>query len=343
MCVTLKNCKTLSSSFTLVQSSKMASNDGNYRAKYENPLVHRYASAEMSAVWSPAKKFGTWRELWLALARAEQELGLDITDEQIQELESNMTNINYKVAEGYEKKFRHDVMSHVHAWGDQCPKAKSIIHLGATSCYVCDNSEVIMLRDGMKLLCRRLLKFCKVLGDFAERHKALPTLGFTHYQPAQLVTVGKRAVLWLQDFLMDFEELDRRTKNLPMRGVKGTTGTQASFLALFDGDHNKVKSLGSRVAELMGFERVIPVSGQTYTRKIDFQILSILSGIAQSAHKMAIDIRLLMNLKEVDEPFEKNQIGSSAMYVFIIYFSSKVFNDFKAKVFCTYFLYLTNF
>eukprot|EP00501_MAST-03F_sp_TOSAG23-6_P001970 GSMAST32.ASY1.ANO1.2054.1 assembled CDS len=262
----------------------MASNDGNYRAKYENPLVHRYASAEMSAVWSPAKKFGTWRELWLALARAEQELGLDITDEQIQELE-------------------HDVMSHVHAWGDQCPKAKSIIHLGATSCYVCDNSEVIMLRD--------------VLGDFAERHKALPTLGFTHYQPAQLVT------------------LDRRTKNLPMRGVKGTTGTQASFLALFDGDHNKVKSLGSRVAELMGFERVIPVSGQTYTRKIDFQILSILSGIAQSAHKMAIDIRLLMNLKEVDEPFEKNQIGSSAMYHFFSQYMAYKRNPMRSERVCS--------
>jgi adenylosuccinate lyase len=283
------------------------------RTKYENPLVHRYASKEMSAVWSPVAKFGTWRRLWLALARGEKELGLDITDEQIQEMEATLEDINFRRAEELEKKFRHDVMSHVHAWGEQCPKAKSIIHLGATSCYVCDNSELVMLREGMKLLRRRLLKLMDALGRFADKHKGLATLGFTHYQPAQLVTVGKRATLWLQDFLLDFEELDRQIQTLPMRGVKGTTGTQASFLALFDGDRDKVRRLDERVAELMGFSATIPVSGQTYTRKLDFQILSTLSGIAQSAHKMAVDVRLLMNLKEVDEPFEKNQIGSSAM------------------------------
>jgi adenylosuccinate lyase len=283
------------------------------RDKYENPLVDRYASKEMNQNWSPQKKFSTWRRLWLALATAEKELGLPITEQQIEEMSAHLDDIDFDLAAQKEKEFRHDVMSHVHTFGTCCPSAMPVIHLGATSCYVGDNTDLIQLRDGMKIVRRKLLKVIEIMGQVADQYKALPTLGFTHYQPAQLTTVGKRVTLWLQDMVMDFERLEYELEALPFRGVKGTTGTQASFLALFDGDHEKVKALNSRVGELMGFTKVIPVSGQTYTRKIDYLVLSTLSGIAQSAYKMAGDIRLLANLKEIEEPFEKNQIGSSAM------------------------------
>lgn len=259
------------------------------------------------------KKFGTWRRLWLALATAEQELGLDITDEQLNEMKEHLDDINFELAEKLEKKFRHDVMSHVHAFGEQCPKARPIIHLGATSCYVADNTDVIQLREALVLTQQRLAQLVQVMAAFARTHRALPTLGFTHYQPAQLVTVGKRCCLWLQDLVMDANALDRLVDELPMRGVKGTTGTQGSYLSLFEGDRSKVRKLDRRVCELMGFKNVLPITGQTYTRKIDFRVLSVLSGIAQSCHKLAVDIRLLANLKEAEEPFGKSQIGSSAM------------------------------
>jgi len=281
--------------------------------KYEHPLVQRYATKEMSAIFSPAMKFTTWRKLWLALATSEQELGLDITDEQLQQMKDNLYNIDFDKANEFEAKFRHDVMGHVHAYGEAAPKAMPIIHLGATSCYVGDNTDLVQLKEALKLVQQKLVQTLSVLADFAANYRDLPTLGFTHYQPAQLTTVGKRCTLWMQDLLMDYERVTHELERLPMRGVKGTTGTQATFLELFNGDHAKVKQLNEKVCAKMGFQRCIAVSGQTYTRKIDYHILSLLSGIAQSAYKMCSDIRLLANLKEVEEPFAKNQIGSSAM------------------------------
>ncbi|CAH0479374.1 unnamed protein product [Peronospora belbahrii] len=281
--------------------------------RYEHPLVNRYATKEMSEIWSPDRKFSTWRELWFVLATCEKELGLAITQEQVDAMKANRTNIDYEYAQEMEKKFRHDVMAHVHTFGKEAPIAMPIIHLGATSCYVGDNADLIQLKQGLQLIQRKMVKAMKVIADFALEYKDMPTMGFTHYQPAQLVTVGKRASLWLQDLWLDFQQLDDQIDTLPLRGVKGTTGTQASFLDLFEGDHEKVKKLNKLVAEKMGFKKVIPVSGQTYTRKIDYFVLSILSGIAQSAYKMAGDIRLLASMKEIEEPFEKNQIGSSAM------------------------------
>jgi adenylosuccinate lyase len=280
---------------------------------YEHPLVQRYATKEMSFIWSPAMKFTTWRKLWTALATAEQELGLNITDEQLEEMRSHLFDINFEVAAKKEAEFRHDVMGHVHAFGDVAPKAMPIIHLGATSCYVGDNTDIVQIRDSLVLVKRKLVQVLAILKDFAQQYRDLPTLGFTHYQPAQLTTVGKRCCLWMQELVLDYERVCIEIEKLPMRGVKGTTGTQATFLELFDGDHNKVKMLNKRVCELMGFEKSIAVSGQTYTRKIDYHVLSVLSGIAQTAYKMCGDIRLLANLKEVEEPFAKTQIGSSAM------------------------------
>eukprot|EP00553_Chaetoceros_curvisetus_P007165 CAMPEP_0204614312 /NCGR_PEP_ID=MMETSP0717-20131115/2057_1 /ASSEMBLY_ACC=CAM_ASM_000666 /TAXON_ID=230516 /ORGANISM="Chaetoceros curvisetus" /LENGTH=499 /DNA_ID=CAMNT_0051626943 /DNA_START=12 /DNA_END=1511 /DNA_ORIENTATION=+ len=280
---------------------------------YEHPLMKRYATKEMSFVWSPAMKFTTWRKLWISLATAEQELGIEISDEQLAQMREQLYNVDFEFAAKKEREFRHDVMGHVHAFGEVAPEAMPIIHLGATSCYVGDNTDIIQIKEAMLLIKRKLVQTIDILKKFAVNHRALPTLGFTHYQPAQLTTVGKRCTLWMQDLLLDLNKVEQEIKDLPMRGVKGTTGTQASFLELFDGDHEKVKALNKRVTELMGFEKVIPVSGQTYTRKIDYNILSVLSGIAQSAYKMCGDIRLLSNLKEVEEPFSKTQIGSSAM------------------------------
>ncbi len=280
---------------------------------YESPLNSRYSSKEMKYIFSPDKKFKTWRELWIALAEAEKELGLDITEEQINELKANKDNINYEVAEQREKEVRHDVMSHVYAYGVQCPKAKGIIHLGATSCYVGDNTDIIIMVEGLKLVRKKLINSIKLLSDFALKYKDLPTLGFTHFQPAQLTTVGKRATLWIQDLLMDLEDLEYLLSKVKILGCKGTTGTQASFLELFDGDNEKVKQLDKLIAKKMGYENVFAVSGQTYTRKLDTQVLNVLSNIAQSAYKFSNDIRLLQHLKEIEEPFEKNQIGSSAM------------------------------
>ena len=280
---------------------------------YQNPLTTRYAGDEMTYNWSPQKKHSTWRRLWLALARAEKELGLDISDEQINEMEAHIDDIDFEEAKQKEKELRHDVMSHIHTFGTCCPKAMPIIHLGATSCYVTDNTELIQLRDAMHIIKSKLLGVIAKFADFAEQHKYLPVLGFTHYQPAQLTTLGKRFSLYLQDFIFDFQRLEGEIAKLPFRGVKGTTGTQASFLALFNGDAKKVKKLEQMITNDMGFASAISVSGQTYTRKIDYYALSILSGIAQSAYKFAGDIRLLANLKEIEEPFEKKQIGSSAM------------------------------
>ncbi|WP_282629076.1 adenylosuccinate lyase [Empedobacter sedimenti] len=281
--------------------------------KYQNPLESRYCSDEMLYIFSPEKKFTTWRQLWIALAEIEKELGLDITDEQIQELKDNATNIDYDVAAAYEKKFRHDVMAHVHAYGDVAPSAKAIIHLGATSAFVGDNTDLIQIRDGFQHIKGQLINVIDGLGKFARQYKDLPTLGFTHFQPAQLTTVGKRATLWLQSVLLDLEELEFRIDTLRFRGVKGTTGTAASFKELFDGDYQKVKTLDKKLSERFGFKNVFAVSGQTYDRKVDAQALELLSNIAQSAHKFTNDLRLLQNLKEIEEPFEKNQIGSSAM------------------------------
>ena len=280
---------------------------------YQNPLTGRYAGPEMNYNWSPHKKHSTWRRLWLALAEEEQKLGLDITDAQIAEMREHLDDVNFDVAEAFEKELRHDVMSHVHAFGQQCPTAMPIIHLGATSCYVTDNTELIQMRDGLKILKAKLLKLIAQLADFCDKYRSMPTLGFTHYQPAQLTTVGKRFALYLQDFMLDLEELEFESANLPFRSVKGTTGTQASFLALFNRDFSKVAELEKRVAARMGFDKIIDLSGQTYTRKVDYKVLSVLSGIGQSAHKMATDIRLLANLRELEEPFGKKQIGSSAM------------------------------
>lgn len=280
---------------------------------YESPLNSRYASREMKYIFSPDKKFKTWRRLWVALAEAEMELGLDITPEQIAELKEHIDDINYDVAEAREKEVRHDVMSHVYAYGVQCPKAKGIIHLGATSCYVGDNTDIIIMYEGLELIKSKLLKVISLLRDFALEYKDMPTLGFTHFQPAQLTTVGKRASLWLWELLMDLEDVNFQLSRAALLGSKGTTGTQASFMELFDGDTEKVKALDKKICEKMGFDKVYPVSGQTYSRKLDYQMLSVLSGIAQSAYKFANDIRLLQHLKEIEEPFEKSQIGSSAM------------------------------
>ena len=280
---------------------------------YESPLASRYASREMLYIFSPDKKFTTWRRLWIALARAEMELGLPITQGQIDEMEREKDHINYDLAQQKEKELRHDVMAHIHAYGALCPSAMPIIHLGATSCYVGDNTDIILMREGMALLRDKLVRILAALGKFADQYKALPTLGYTHYQAAQMVTVGKRATLWMNELLMDLEELEYRMDHLKMLGCKGTTGTQASFLELFGGDESKVRQLDQKIAAEMGFDQVQPVSGQTYTRKVDAAILATLSGIAQSAHKFATDLRLLCHMKEIEEPFEKHQVGSSAM------------------------------
>mgnify|MGYP002801401388 FL=1 len=280
---------------------------------YESPLSSRYASEEMLYLFSADKKFSTWRKLWVALARAEMELGLPVTQEQVDELEAHIYDIDYEKAAAWEKKLRHDVMAHVHTYGELCPKAMPIIHLGATSCYVGDNTDVILMREGLILVRNKLVQVLDALAKFAREYKALPTLGFTHFQAAQLVTVGKRASLWMNDLLLDLEEVEHRISTLKLLGSKGPTGTQASFLELFNGDHEKVKELERKIAKEMGFDGVVPVSGQTYSRKMDYSVLSVLSGIAQSASKFATDMRLLCHLKEVEEPFEKNQIGSSAM------------------------------
>ena len=280
---------------------------------YESPLSTRYASDEMLRLFSADKKFSTWRRLWVALARGEMELGLPVTAEQVAELEAHLDDINYDSAAQWEKKLRHDVMAHIHAYGEQCPKAMPIIHLGATSCYVGDNTDLILMREGLGLIRDKLVRVLAVLADFSDKYKSLPTLGFTHFQPAQLVTVGKRATLWMNELLMDLDEVEYRIDRLPLRGVKGTTGTQASFLELFEGDHEKVLELDRKIAKEMGFTSTVPVCGQTYSRKVDAAVLATLSGIAQSASKFATDLRLLCHLKEVEEPFEKNQIGSSAM------------------------------
>ncbi len=280
---------------------------------YESPLSSRYASKEMQFIFSPDMKFRTWRKLWIALAETEKELGLPITDEQIEELKAHQDDINYEVAREREKVVRHDVMSHVYAYGCQCPKAKGIIHLGATSCYVGDNTDIIIMNEGLKLIRRKLVNVIAQLGTFAETYKDVPTLAFTHFQPAQPTTVGKRATLWMNEFMMDLEDLDYVQSTLKLLGSKGTTGTQASFLELFDGDQEKIDQIDPKIAEKMGFKACYPVSGQTYSRKVDTRVLNVLAGIAASAGKMANDIRLLQHLKEVEEPFEKTQIGSSAM------------------------------
>lgn len=280
---------------------------------YDNPLVSRYASKAMSALWSPQVRHATWRKLWVALAEAEHELGLPVSQSQIDELKSRLEDIDFAAAARYEKELRHDVMAHVHAWGDQCPSARPIIHLGATSCYVTDNADLILMRQGMELLRDKLVATIDRLSKFAVEYKDLPCLGYTHLQPAQPTTVGKRATLWCYDLVLDLEDLEHRIENLRFRGAKGTTGTQATFLTLFNGDHAKVEELDRRVAEKMGFAQRCAVTGQTYTRKLDVQILDVLDGIAQSAHKTGTDLRILQSNKEIEEPFEKQQIGSSAM------------------------------
>ena len=280
---------------------------------YVSPINSRYSSKEMKYIFSPDKKFTTWRKLWIALAESEKELGLDISDEQICEMREHIFDINYEVAEAKEKEIRHDVMSHIFAYGAQCPKAKPIIHLGATSCYVGDNTDIIIMTEALRLIHKRLVSVIAALSDFADKYKDLPTLAFTHFQPAQPTTVGKRATLWIQDLLMDLETVDQQLKKAKLLGSKGTTGTQASFLELFSGDHEKCKELDKKIAEKMGYDGCFAVSGQTYPRKLDYQMLSVLSGIAQSAYKFSNDLRLLQHLKQVEEPFEKNQVGSSAM------------------------------
>ena len=281
--------------------------------RYVSPLSERYASKEMQYIFSPEKKFRTWRKLWIALAETEKELGLPITQEQIDELKQHQDEINFEVAKEREKLVRHDVMSHVYAYGVQCPQAKGIIHLGATSCYVGDNTDIIIMAEALKLVRRKLINVLNEMAVFADKYKAQPTLAFTHFQPAQPTTVGKRATLWMMELKLDLDDLDYLIDSLRLLGSKGTTGTQASFLELFDGDHAKCRKLEQRIADKMGFAGCYPVSGQTYSRKIDSRVLSVLAGIAQSAHKFSNDIRLLQHLKEVEEPFEKNQIGSSAM------------------------------
>jgi len=281
--------------------------------RYVSPLSERYASREMQYIFSPDMKFRTWRKLWIALAETEKELGLNITQEQIDELKSHADDINYEVAKERERQVRHDVMSHVYAYGVQCPKAKGIIHLGATSCYVGDNTDIIVMTEALKLVQKKLINVIAELSKFADKYKAQPTLAFTHFQPAQPTTVGKRATLWTQEFLLDLEDLEYVISTMKLLGSKGTTGTQASFLELFDGDQETIDKIDPMIAEKMGFKECYPVSGQTYSRKVDTRVLNVLAGIAASAHKMSNDIRLLQHLKEVEEPFEKSQIGSSAM------------------------------
>lgn len=281
--------------------------------RYQSPLSERYASEEMQYIFSQDKKFKTWRRLWIALAEAEHELGLPVTEEQIQELREHQDEINYEVAKEREALVRHDVMAHVYAYGTQCPKAKGIIHLGATSCYVGDNTDIIVMTEALKLVKKKLVNVLAELAKFADSYKAQPTLAFTHFQPAQPTTVGKRASLWMMELLLDLQDLDYLIGSMRLLGSKGTTGTQASFMELFDGDHEKAKAVDRKIAEKMGFPGCYPVSGQTYSRKVDSRVLNVLAGIAQSAHKFSNDIRLLQHLKEVEEPFEKNQIGSSAM------------------------------
>ena len=281
--------------------------------RYISPLSERYASKEMQYIFSQDMKFRTWRKLWIALAETEKELGLNITKEQIDELKAHAEDINYDVAKERERLVRHDVMSHVYAYGVQCPKAKGIIHLGATSCYVGDNTDIIVMKEALLLVKKKLVNVIYKLSDFADKYKELPTLAFTHFQPAQPTTVGKRATLWMQEFLMDLEDLEYVLESLKLLGSKGTTGTQASFLELFNGDHETIEKIDPIIAKKMGFEACYPVSGQTYSRKVDTRVCNILAGIAASAHKMSNDIRLLQHLKEIEEPFEKNQIGSSAM------------------------------
>jgi adenylosuccinate lyase len=281
--------------------------------RYENPLIARYASLAMAQLWGDQRKFSTWRRLWVILAEAEQALGLDIRDEQINAMRRAVDRIDFEAAERYERELRHDVMAHIHAFGDQCPSARGIIHLGATSCYVTDNTDLILMREGLELIRDRLVLVIDSLAHFASAHRDLACLGFTHLQPAQPTTVGKRACLWAYDLVLDLAEVEHRLETLKARGTKGTTGTQASFLALFDGDHARVRALERRVAEKMGFAATFAVTGQTYSRKVDAQILDALSGIAQSAHKAATDLRLLAGRQELEEPFEAKQIGSSAM------------------------------
>ena len=281
--------------------------------RYVSPLSERYASKEMQYIFSPDMKFRTWRRLWIALAETEKELGLNITQEQIDELKAHKDDINYDVAKERERQVRHDVMSHVYAYGVQCPKAKGIIHLGATSCYVGDNTDIIVMAEALRLVQKKLVNVIAELSKFADKYKDQPTLAFTHFQPAQPTTVGKRATLWTQEFMMDLEDLEYVLGSLKLLGSKGTTGTQASFLELFDGDQETIDKIDPMIAEKMGFRQCYPVSGQTYSRKVDTRVLNILAGIAASAHKMSNDIRLLQHLKEVEEPFEKSQIGSSAM------------------------------
>ena len=281
--------------------------------RYQTPLAERYASKEMQYIFSPDMKFKTWRRLWIALAETEHELGLPITQEQIDELKAHKDDINYEDAKRREKEVRHDVMSHVYAYGLQCPKAKGIIHLGATSCYVGDNTDIIIMTEGLKLVRKKLVNVIDELSKFADKYKAQPTLAFTHFQPAQPTTVGKRATLWLNELVMDLEDLDYVLSTMKLLGCKGTTGTQASFLELFNADQDKIRQIDGKIAEKMGFDECVPVSGQTYSRKVDTRVLNVLAGIAASAHKFSNDIRLLQHLKEVEEPFEKSQIGSSAM------------------------------
>ena len=281
--------------------------------RYDSPLSGRYASKEMQYIFSQDKKFTTWRRLWIALAEAERELGLNISEEQIAELKEHVNDINYDVAIAREKEVRHDVMSHVYAYGAQCPKAKGIIHLGATSCYVGDNTDIIIMTEGLKLVKKKLVNVMSKLANFADKYKALPTLAFTHFQPAQPTTVGKRATLWLMELTLDYDDICYLIDSMKLLGSKGTTGTQASFLELFDGDNEKIKKIDKLIAKKMGFTDCYPVSGQTYSRKVDSRVLNVLAGIASSAHKFSNDIRLLQHLKEVEEPFEKSQIGSSAM------------------------------
>ncbi len=280
---------------------------------YTSPLVERNASREMAELFGAQKKFGTWRRLWLELARAQKKLGLKITQAQINEMAKHLDDIDFKKAAAYEKRFRHDVMAHIHAFGQVAPKAAPIIHLGATSCYVGDNADLIIMREALQIIAGKLAAVINLLAKFAKKYRSQPTLGFTHYQPAQLTTVGKRATLWCYEFVMDLREVEHQLETLAFRGVKGTTGTQASFLALFDGNHNKVKRLDKLVADAFGFKKVCPVTGQTYQRKIDTLIVNTLASVAQSAHKLCNDVRLLANLKEMEEPFEKSQVGSSAM------------------------------
>lgn len=281
--------------------------------RYNSPLSERYASREMQYIFSPEKKFRTWRKLWIALAETEKELGLDITQEQIDELKAHQDEINFDVAREREKEVRHDVMSHVYAYGVQCPKAKGIIHLGATSCYVGDNTDIIIMHEALQLVHTKLVNVIAELTKFAAKYKELPTLAFTHFQPAQPTTVGKRATLWAQEFVLDLEDLEYVQNSLKLLGSKGTTGTQASFLELFDGDQKTIDKIDPMIAQKMGFQECYAVSGQTYSRKVDTRVANVLAGIAASAHKMSNDIRLLQHLKEIEEPFEKNQIGSSAM------------------------------